>query len=279
MQKTRAKLPVLLMIITVIAACILHFFQLYRQSDGSAEELQNNNFSSYFIYLLIFLGIIFAAVYSVLKKNTAKIFDFENGSNSIFLPSVILALTFFYDFIHQGYNCYSYISSVAYVEYAYIIPLGISGAFALISCFYFFTLAMTAKSLGYDFRNFTLLHFAPVIWAFTKLCGIMVQIVDIKLNVEICCEFILLCVILVFLFSIISAIDRKDEPVGRVFVFSSSMLSFMSCIVGIPRIAIIVSEKESTIGQVTFSAVTYIMLGVFSLALLYDINKRSNKKQ
>ncbi len=278
MQKTRARLPVLLIIITVIAACVLHFFQLY---DGQNEGkiLFSENLPSYIVYVLIFSGFIFAFFYAVFKKNLSCTFDTQKGKASIFLSSVLLALSFFYDFIHQGYNCYSYASSAFYIDYTYVVPMGISGVFALISSFYFFTLAMTEKNENYDFKNFTLLHFAPVAWAFVRLIGIMVQIVDVKINIEVFCEFILLCVTLCFLFSMISAVDKNGENTTRVFVFSSVLLTFMSCIVALPRIALIIMGVSGVFGEVTFSSVTYIMLGLFSFTLLYDINKRSNLRQ
>lgn len=266
MQKARAKISVLLLIITVVAACILRFFQIYSDTGITG---------SYAVYLIIFSGFVFAGVYANSKRNLAKTFDIENGQRSVFLSSMILAVTFFYDFIHQGYNCYDYVSRVSYVDYTYIVPLGISGVFALLSCFYFLTFSLTMKNSNYDFRNFTLLHFSPVIWAIIKLFGIMLQIVDVKVNSEICCEFILLCVIICFLLSMISAVDRGDAPTTAFFVFSSVILAFMSCVVGVVRVALIIAEKGNNMNSVSFSAVTYIMLGIFSIHLLSDIYKRS----
>ena len=271
MQKTRARLPVLLLVIMVIAACVLRFFQLF------GEISFKGNADSYILYLLIFLCFVFAAVYSVFKKDLAETFDIQNGKKSIFLSSAFLSLSLFYDFIHQGYNCYSYVSSVFYIDYLYLIPMGVSGLFALISSFYFLTLAMTQRNENYDFKNFTFLHFAPVVWAFSKLFGIMSQIIDLKNNVELFNEFILICVTLCFLFSMISAVDKKEAGATRVFVFSSVMLTAMSFIVALPRIALILADS-STFGEVTFSSVTYLMSGLFSFTVLNDINKRTKLK-
>lgn len=266
MQKARAKISVLFMIITVTAACVLRFFQIY--SDGSAA-------GTYAVYLTIFAGFVFAGIYANSKKDLAKTFDIENGQRRVFLSSLILSVTFFYDFVHQGYNCYDYVSRVSYVDYTYLVPMGISGLFALLSCFYFFVFSLTMKNSNYDFRNFTLLHFSPVVWAIVKLFGIMLQIVDIKVNSEIFCEFILLCVVICFLLSMISAVDRKDAPTTGFFVFSSSMLAFMSCVVGVVRVAVLIAKKGAIGDGVSFSALTYIMLGLFSVNLLMDIHKRS----
>lgn len=277
MQKIKAKVSVLFIVLTVIAACVLHLFQFLSEAGEPIIRLVSDNNLSYIIYALVFLETVLCALYSALKKDMAKTFDFENSKRSMFLPSVLLALSFFFDFIHQGYNCYDYVCSVSFVEYTYLIPLGASGLFALVSCFYYITVAMTTKNLNYDFRNFTLLHFAPVIWAFSKLFGIMIKIVDIRENIELCCEFILLCMALYFIFSMISAVDKKDAPASRGFIFSSLMLTFMSFLIGVPRIVMLVLGKGELINSVTFSSVTYVMLGVFALSLLCDISRRSAK--
>lgn len=279
MQKTRAKISVILMIITVIAACVLHFFQLYYPIDTAISSPEKIIFSPYSVYLLMLLGFTFSAAYSFSEELDAVTFDFSQHKSSIYLSSIALAFAFFYDFIHQAYNCYSYASKVAFIEYAYIIPLGASSAFALLSSFYYFAFATTAKNVNYDFRNFTLLHFAPVVWAFSKLCTIMSRIVDVKLNVEICCEFVLLCVILAFIFSMISAVDRENQPVTRLFVFSSASLGFLSCVVGIPRLILNIIQFGDGSAQSDFSPITYIIMGAFSVTLLADIKKRSKIQQ
>ena len=73
----------------------------------------------------------------------------------------------------------------------------------------------------------------------------------------------------------ISAVDRGDAPTTAFFVFSSVILAFMSCVVGVVRVALIIAEKGNNMNSVSFSAVTYIMLGIFSIHLLSDIYKRS----
>lgn len=275
MQKIKAKIPVLCIALTVIAACVLHLFQFFAEAGEATIPLVQHDNIFYIIYALIFLGALFCGLYSLSKKDMAKTFDFENRKNGLFLPSAFLALSFFFDFIHQGYNCYDYVKSVSFIEYTYLIPLGASGLFALVSSFYFITFSLTVKNSNYDFRNFTFLHFSPVIWAFSKLFGIMIKIVDIKENIELCCEFILLCMALYFMFSMISAVDKKDAPASKSLVFSSLMLAFMTFLVGVPRMIVLILGKGELIDSVTFSSVTYVMLGVFALALLLDVTKRS----
>lgn len=277
MQKIKAKIPVFLMIITVISACALHLFQFFMQADIPVSLPVNNN-SPYVIYALLFFNAVFAVICCAKKEHTAGAFDFESKRSSVFLSVVMLAAAFFYDFIHQGYNCYLYISGGRFVEYSYICSMIISGIFALVSCFYFITLAMSAKNESYDFRNFTFLHFAPVVWAFAKLVGMMVKIMDIRLNTEEFCELILLCVILYFLFNMITAVDKRDNPMSKSFVFSSYVLVSQSCVVALPRIVMIFIGRGTLIDSADFSSSTYMMLGIFAFILLADINAKVNQK-
>jgi hypothetical protein len=275
-QKIKVKLSLLLTFVAAVGAGAMHLVQLLKQLD-SAES--SSSADSLGVYILILLGFVFSIIYASQKKDLAKVFDFEKSTKSIYWAAGLLSVTFFYDFLHQGYNCYSYVSRVSYVEYAYIVPLGISCLFALLSCFYFLTLAITAQNSNYDFRNFTLLHFSPVIWAFVKLLSIMLQIVDVRVNVDVSCEFILLCVVLCFLLSMISGIDKMNAPASRMFAFSSIMTAFMAIVTAIPKAVIVLMGKGDDVGSTTFSCVTYIMLGAFSLTLMCDIVKRSKLKQ
>lgn len=273
MQRTRAKLSVLLLILTVIAACFLHFFSLYYQEIGVA--IVSSATSTGLVYLPVVLGIIACVICSLISKPQAVTFDFSGESKGISLSSALLCVAFFYDFIHQIFNVYSYVTKYSYIDYAFVVPMGISGVVALICSFYFASISITARSNTYDFRNFTLLHFSPVLWAFTKLCGIMAQIVDIRLNTETCLEFILICVILMFLLNMILGIDNKQRFVTRAFLFSSLALVLMSFTVGLPRLILNIIMYDGTTVPSYFSPITYIMLGVFSLTVISDIKGRS----
>ena len=77
MQKTRAKISVILMIITVIAACVLHFFQLYYPIDTAISSPEKIAFSPYSVYLLMLLGFIFSVAYSFSEELDAVTFDFS----------------------------------------------------------------------------------------------------------------------------------------------------------------------------------------------------------
>lgn len=275
MQRTRLRLPVLFIVIMVIASCTLHFFQLFE--GGASIGGIKFEVSSLITYLLVFLNFIFAGIYSYNKKNTAQALDFDNTGKSVYRSSAALAAAFFVDFIHQCYNCYDYVQSVSYIEYKYVCLIGISGAFALVSCFYFIVFSLTSKGENYDFRNFTWLHFAPVVWAFSRLFTMMIKIVDVKIEVDAFLEFLFLTMFLFFIFSFISAVDRRNGNVSSVFHFSSICVSSLAAIIVIPRIIMVILGKSELLNSVNFSGILYIMLGVFALVYQIDLDNKLGK--
>lgn len=278
MQKTKAKLPVFLILLTVTAVCVLRFFQLIRDTDTQTGFINNHGNVSFVIYALEFLTILFAALYAKNKNGLTYAFEEDNTSKPLFLSSVLLSVAMFADFIHQCYNCYDYIQSVSFIEYTYLIPLALSGLFALLSCFYFSMFAVCLRRTNYDFRNFIWFHLMPVFWAFTKLFRIMVKILDIRIGVENCLEFLLIIFIFCFLFSFLSAVDNKYKDTSKFLVFSSVMLASVSAVLVIPRYIVLLCGKSSLLNETAYTTVTYSMFGLFALIFLCDILKRSNQK-
>lgn len=274
LKRAAGKITMVILTVSVISACIIRFFQLLRFTDSKTGLVNSNEKLTYILYAFILLVFICSAVYYAKgKKNLPEVFE-TGKNNRLFLSSVLLCVTFFFDFIHQCYNCFLHIQSNVYVEYAYVILLGLSGFFALLSSFYFLTFAVTVRGSNYDFKNFTLLHFTPVLWAFAGLFVIMIKIVDIKAGAQTVCEFIFLAAVLVFFICLISAVDRSSESAARTIVFFCCIVFSMSLITALPRLAVFLSGSKELLYSATFSSVTYIALGIFSLTVLSDINKR-----
>ena len=181
MRNTKAKIYALFIVITVVVACVSRFFLFSETLNDSAHS---SNILLYSVYLFMVLSAVFSALYASCAKKNAKTFDFEQAPKGIYITSLALSITFFYDFLHQGYNCYKYLTEADYTDYTYLVPVLIGCVSALVCCFYYITVAATAKNTNYDFRNFTLLHFVPLVWALSKLFLIMFKIVDITENID-----------------------------------------------------------------------------------------------
>lgn len=275
MQKTRAKIPVYLMIIPVIASCVLHFFQLLDFTDKKTGNIIGGGQMSLAVYILLAAAVFFDFVYVKNKTSFVPLLDFEKGSKTEYAASAFLAVAYFADFVHQAYNCYNYISAVSYVEYAYLIPMAVSGVLALLNCFYFVCFAMTAGGSNYDFRNFTMFHFMPAVWCFSKLIMMMLKIIDVKQNVSGVLEFLLMVFMIMFFFCYISMVDNKGA-ISRMFVFFANAVLIMAAVLVLPRYAIIVSGNLGVLSPVDYTGVTYLAVGIFAVTLSVKSLKKND---
>lgn len=266
MQKMRAKIPVYFMIIPVIASCVLRFFQLLDFTDKKTGSVIGGGYMSLAVYILLAVAMLFDFVYVKNKTSFVPLLDFEKSSKAEYAASAFFAVTYFADFVHQAYNCYSYISRVSYIEYAYLIPLAVSGVLALLCCFYFVCFSVTAGGSNYDFRNFTLFHFMPVIWCFSKLIMMMLKIIDVKQNVEGVLEFLLVSFMIMFFFCYIVMVDNKGE-MSRVFIFFANSVLIIAAVLVLPRYAVIVSGNFGVLSPVDYTGLTYLAAGIFAVTL------------
>lgn len=267
-----------LLIVVTIALCgsFIRFLQLLKYTDKQTNLINSNYYLSFVVYGLIFAGIVFCIVYAYIENEKTRKIRLI-GNNGVYVSLICLCGAYFFDFIHQCCNCYDYLNSTSLIEYHYLIPLGVSGLFALLSCFYFFVVSLTVRETNYDFRNFTLFHFVPIIWAFSRLIIIMVKIIDVRTGIESVCEFMFLAAFLCFSFSAVSAIDKNRNDAGRFFNFSAAALFLFSVILALPRLLVIIAGKYFLLYHETFSSITYLVIGIFALIII--VNSRSEKKE
>ena len=221
-----------------------------------------------------------AVVISVLIYNKCNeclhliYFDDEHRSKSDYYAAILVSASFFYDFVHQIYNCYGYISKTSYVEYTYIVPLALSGVFALLCCFYFGTVSLSLTGSNFDFKNFTLIHFVTIMWCFLKLLLIMQKLVDFKLDVDCLLEFLTLISLTVFFFCFISSIDKQGE-IRKGFILFSILSLIFSFTLAAPRLLMIIIGKGNLLSNVDYSLITYIVIGAYARSLSNKALKRN----
>lgn len=262
MQRARGKLPIYFIAVLVFSSCLVHFFQLSRFTDKNTGFVIGETSLPFVIYFLIFVTVGVIGFYAKYTDNT-KIIDFSKPDKTLFLSSAFLSVTMFVDFIHQCGSVYNYISKTNYIEYVYIIPLMLSALLALVCCFYFSVLSVTAKGSNYDFRNFTLLHIAPVLWAFTRLILIMIKIIDIKRDADTSLEFLLLSFMLLFFFCYISMVDNGGK-ISKLFVFSAIAVFSVASIIVLPKMVLIVSGKWNMLYHTSYTGISYFAVGLFA---------------
>lgn len=264
MQKIRAKIPVYLMIIPVAASCVLRFFQLLNFTDKSTGNTFGSGIKLSFVtYALLAAALIFDALYSKNKIQLKPRLDFNKGGRLQNAACVFLAVACFADFLHRIYNCYNHVSKIGYMEYAYLLPMAVSGLIALLCCFYFVCVLKTLKGSNYDFRNFTFFHFAPIAWCFSNLIIMMLHIIDVKKNTEGVLEFLLMVFITMFFFCYVSMLDKSGN-VSVLFIFFANAVLIFSTALVLPRYAVMISGNAELLRTEEYTGLTYIALGVFS---------------
>ena len=275
MQSARTKLPVIFIAVSVIFACALRFFQLFTLTDIKSGLVVGGEKTSCAIYGIIALCALACGVFAKSIGRLDIKFVLPRKNNYVIFCSTALSVFFFIDFIHQCFNCYNYVERVSYVEPAYIVPLIICAALGIVSSFYFAVFTMTVKGTNYDFRNFTIFHFAPAAWAFTRLCVILTKLVDFFNGIETYIEFITLVFVICFSFSFVSSVDKKDGTITSFFAFSSVMLLSASLILTVPRVLMMITGNYNLLTDTDFSLGTYFMLGIFAVSVLKNVNKES----
>lgn len=268
MQSAKAKLPVLFITASVICACALRFFQLFTLTDASTGAVIGGKKSSIALYVLMLFCAVICAVSALRdKKSQNKTLVFSPKGKAVFISSCLLSVCFFFNFIRLCFNCYSCTQTAAYISASYIVPLMLSAVFAILSCFYFAVLALTARGSNYDFKNFTVFHFAPAVWAFLRLCILMTGI-SLMGAVEAYIEVAVLALIICFVFCFAYTVDNKDGVVAPIFAFSCRMLLAVSAILTVPRLLMLITGNGELLYNAELSLGTYLMLGVFAVSVI-----------
>lgn len=273
MRKTATSMTIAFTIALAVISCCLRFFQLLSFTDATTGLVDDSRNMSLFIYIIALLAFGVSTLYATRMKGESASIHLV-GNNNMYFSLVLLYGAYFFDFIHQCYNTYKYIANTEYVEYGYIIPLAISGVGAIFSAFYVYICSLTVRGSNYDFRSFTLLHFAPFLWGFGRLICIMVRIIDIKSGVESFCELIFIASFLMLTLSIAGAVDRDSGVATAAMSFSSVMTLYSGIVISIPRIVMILSHQADKLYRVDFSCLTYLACASLAseLILSYKYN-------
>lgn len=267
MQKTKAKLPVLIISVLVIGACFLRFFQLLKIPDVNADTIAQYSSLSYCLYAL--LALIFAVSLGMAVKKPVTCRTGSKNSKAA-VSSMIAAAGMFIDFVNQCSARYTYIINTRYVEYGYIIPLAVSGVLAIVSCYYLICISLTSMGRNLDYRNFKLLHLSIILFGVARLITITTAIVDVRQDIDSIMEFLFLICIVFMWFGYISFIDSSGKGKSIIFTVSSVMSFCIGAVFFVPYLMYAFVNSDGIINETTVSSVSYMALGVFSVSLLTE---------
>ena len=257
---------VLAVIITALAACFIRFFQFLKYTDAKSGLVVGDDLLTFVLYGVVALSLFFCFLYFFFSKRYERIIAFI-GNKSIYITLLILSFTYFFDFVHQVYNCAQYISqddAQKYIEYNYLLPVAFQAVFAILTCFYLIICAKSVKGTLIDFKYFKLFHLAPFLWGFCRLLVILTEIFDVE-SVESFLEFIFIVMYCGYTLCCASAVDSDDGKIKPLLSFFALSLFSVSIAFSLARILMILSGNYEDLSRVTFSALTYLFIGLFAL--------------
>ena len=253
----------LAVIITALAACFIRFFQFLKYTDAKSGLVVGDDLLTFVLYGVVALSLF---LYFFFSKRYERIIAFI-GNKSIYITLLILSFTYFFDFVHQVYNCAKYISqddTQKYIEYNYLLPVAFQAVFAILTCFYLIICAKSVKGTLIDFKYFKLFHLAPFLWGFCRLLVILTEIFDVE-SVESFLEFIFIVMYCGYTLCCASAVDSDDGKIKPLLSFFALSLFSVSIAFSLARILMILSGNYEDLSRVTFSALTYLFIGLFAL--------------
>lgn len=256
----------LAVITTALAACFIRFFQFLKYTDAKSGLVVGDDLLTFVLYGVVALSLFFCFLYFFFSKRYERIIAFI-GNKSIYITLLILSFTYFFDFVHQVYNCAQYISqddTQNYIEYNYLLPMAFQAVFAILTCFYLIICAKSVKGTLIDFKYFKLFHLTPFLWGFCRLLVILTEIFDVE-SVESFLEFIFIVIYCGYTLCCASAVDSDDGKIKPLLSFFALSLFSVSIAFSLARILMILSGNYEDLSRVTFSALTYLFIGLFAL--------------
>lgn len=277
MRNKTAKIPFVLSVLVTGGAVVLRLVQLLFFTDSATGLVTGAGETySYWIYGLMLVCMLLCLRCALLCRGEARAVPDEFRCVWLGLFSYLLAGGFFVDFIHQCYNGYDFAEHTAYMSLNVLAPMLLVGVFALLSCFYFFAVGLTYFGKQYDFRCFRWFHFVTVLWALTRLLGILEKMVSVSTDTQTVCEFIYLVFLLMFFFSFItSAVSRRSA--GRTVIFFGLAVFMFACLLSVPRLIVLISGRSAQLTTAAFSATTDLACGLFALAFVIDLARRNTR--
>ncbi len=270
----------LVVIAGAVAACFIRFCQLIKYTDIKTGLVTENRMLTYSLFICILFCVLICAFYSYKAKELDRQINFI-GNKSIYVSLLFLCGTYFFDFVHQCYNCYQYIlqsKEQNYTEYNYLISLILVCVFAIFSCYYFGVCAKSVRGTFVDFTKFRFFHLTPFFWGFFKMLMIITDVFDIE-SVESFLEFLFVMFYCGFALCCASAVEDKKHMIKPAYGFFALSLFLVSISISAPRLLMVIAGKYSMLSVASFSSITYLATGVFALSFELAVYIKNDDKQ
>jgi hypothetical protein len=251
-QSKRAEFYSSFAIISFFAAIGLRLVMLLFDLSGAFTAIY---------YLLIVLGIALIAFDSFNQKEYSPAFEFKNNFHlNIF--SYLASFGFFVDFVHNCVRMFFSAQDGSYRNLIYFVPVCFTCLFALLSCFYFYTVGLSFGDKNYDFRELKVMHLAPLFWSVTHVLTVMHQAVSVKWDIDAVVKYVMLIFGVCFFFSFASEIESKSAAKAST-LFLARSYSSLCIIFFINRLMLLLSSNASISDGDSVFAVSLLLICTF----------------
>lgn len=276
MQKAITKISAALFCASAVAAIVLRAMQLLNFTDVETGHIvyeAKNTIAVFFV--LCAASAAFCAV--LCCKNAEPVNPFEQQKSKPILCTAIAAgVAMFYGFIHQCILCGEYISSTAYFELNYFIPLCLAGVSALLSAFYFSILGISFVTDKYDFRYFKYFHIVPVLWCIFMLFTCLTRYDDGIFAEESILHYAVLIFGTLFFLAFVRCVD-KTPGTAKGFCFLGFLYGFTALVLAVPRLVLFAAGEE--LSSVSYSSIPYLFTGIFAITISAEAFIKNNKSK
>lgn len=160
-------------------------------------------------YIALVLGIVLLGIDTYRVKSYSNVYVFENNFH-INIFSFCASVGFFADFVVGVLGVYHSIDDKSYHALTSFIPLCAGCVFALLSSFYYIVVGSSFGGSNYDFRKLRAFHLVPLLWAGSKLFGVLDQAVSLLQDDIAVLKYIVLIIGVVMFYKLVNEVDNTD---------------------------------------------------------------------
>lgn len=231
------------------------------------------NISVVFYYITVALGILAVSLETIDTKKYANAFIFKNNFHlNIF--AYIASLGFFIDFVHLCITAFGSIENEEYKQLIFFVPVCLSALFALMSCFYFYTIGMSFGDKNYDFRELKILHLAPIGWAVSQALTVMQQSISFMIDIDSVIKYLLLIFCVLFFYFFATEIE-SDKPAKSATLIFARGLYYIGALFLANRLMLVLSRNADIGNDDGLLSVSIFLIAVF--VFFFEKNILSHK--
>ena len=253
----------------------LRFVQLLLFTDSSTGRVTAAGAPlTYGLYALLLCAGVCCTVCALHQSHTAVAVAANGGSRRLTAVSYLVSVAFFFDFIYRCFLCYDLTDGAVYLQWNDLVSEGMTALFALLSCSYYFVVGRSYGGGRYDFRAFRFFHFVPALWGLCRLLTILAKMVSVLVDTQTVCEVLFLVALLLFLFSFATAVVTSRHA-GRAVVFFGLLVFVCGCVLALPGLSVWFTGHRNLLNGSMYFGPADLLLGVFALAFVQDLRRRS----